>query len=123
LSIGDLEFWFRPIPYKFVNDNNQMQMEQQQAMAMQQQMQAQGGADAMGGAPPPEAGGGPPMGSQPPNGIESAENMPPTAPPQESIDTLHNLKNQSLINENMEKVLIFDRIIKKYNTKLKMLDK
>jgi hypothetical protein len=32
LSIGDLEFWFRPIPYKFVNDNNQMQMEQQQAM-------------------------------------------------------------------------------------------
>ena len=32
ISIGDLEFWFRPIPYKFVNDNNQMQMEQQQAM-------------------------------------------------------------------------------------------
>ena len=32
MSIGDLEFWFRPIPYKFVNDNNQMQMEQQQAM-------------------------------------------------------------------------------------------
>ncbi len=32
LSISDLEFWFRPIPYKIVNDNNQMQMEQQQAM-------------------------------------------------------------------------------------------
>ena len=32
LNISDLEFWFRPIPYKLVNDNNQMQMEQQQAM-------------------------------------------------------------------------------------------
>lgn len=32
LSISDLEFWFQPIPYKIVNDNNQMQMEQQQAM-------------------------------------------------------------------------------------------
>ena len=32
MNIGDLEFWFQPIPYKFVNDNNQMQMEQQQAM-------------------------------------------------------------------------------------------
>jgi hypothetical protein len=32
LNISDLEFWFRPIPYKFVNDNNQMQIEQQQAM-------------------------------------------------------------------------------------------
>jgi hypothetical protein len=32
ISIGDLEFWFCPIPYQFVNDNNKMQMEQQQAM-------------------------------------------------------------------------------------------
>jgi hypothetical protein len=116
-------FEFTDNEIKKMKEEMKAQMEEQQAMAMQQQMQAQGGADAMGGAPPPEAGGGPPMGSQPPNGIESAENMPPTAPPQESIDTLHTLKNQSLINENMEKVLIFDRIIKKYNTKLKMLDK
>jgi hypothetical protein len=32
LNIGDLEFWFRPLSYKIVNNNNQMQMEQQQAM-------------------------------------------------------------------------------------------
>jgi hypothetical protein len=101
-------------------------MEEQQAMAMQQQqqqMQAMGGA---AGAPPPMGGGAPPppdMGSQPPNGMEGAENIPPTAPPQESIDLLKDMKNQSLLNENIEKALIFDRIIKKYNTKLKMLDK
>lgn len=32
LSISDLEFWFQPINYKSVNENNQMQMEQQQIM-------------------------------------------------------------------------------------------
>ena len=30
--IDDLEFWFQPINYKSVNDNNQLQMQQQQAM-------------------------------------------------------------------------------------------
>jgi hypothetical protein len=32
LIISDLEFWFQPINYKSVNENNQMQMEQQQIM-------------------------------------------------------------------------------------------
>ena len=32
LSIGDLEFYFRPITFKTVNHNNQIQMEQQQAV-------------------------------------------------------------------------------------------
>jgi len=32
LVIGDLEFWFQPIPYKTVNQNNQVQIQQQQAM-------------------------------------------------------------------------------------------
>jgi hypothetical protein len=32
LSIGDLEFYFRPITFKTVNHNNQIQMEQQQTI-------------------------------------------------------------------------------------------
>jgi hypothetical protein len=32
LVVGDLEFWFQPIPYKTVNQNNQVQIQQQQAM-------------------------------------------------------------------------------------------
>jgi hypothetical protein len=32
LSIGDLEFYFRPITFKTVNHNNQVQMEQQQTI-------------------------------------------------------------------------------------------
>ena len=32
LVVGDLEFWFQPIPYKIVNQNNQVQIQQQQAM-------------------------------------------------------------------------------------------
>lgn len=32
MIVGDLEFWFQPINYKSVNENNQMQMEQQQVM-------------------------------------------------------------------------------------------
>jgi len=119
-------FDFTENEIKELKKNMKAQMEEQQAMAMQQQqqqMQAMGGA---AGAPPPMGGGAPPppdMGSQPPNGMEGAENIPPTAPPQESIDLLKDMKNQSLLNENIEKALIFDRIIKKYNTKLKMLDK
>jgi hypothetical protein len=34
ITISDLEFWFRPITYKSVNQNNQVQMEQQQAMRL-----------------------------------------------------------------------------------------
>jgi hypothetical protein len=34
LTISDLEFWFQPISYKYVNQNNQVQMEQQQAMRL-----------------------------------------------------------------------------------------
>ena len=34
LTISDLEFWFQPITYKSVNQNNQVQMEQQQAMRL-----------------------------------------------------------------------------------------
>jgi hypothetical protein len=34
LTISDLEFWFQPISYKVVNQNNQVQMEQQQAMRL-----------------------------------------------------------------------------------------
>lgn len=34
LTISDLEFWFQPISYKSVNQNNQVQMEQQQAMRL-----------------------------------------------------------------------------------------
>jgi hypothetical protein len=65
----------------------------------------------------------PPDGSTPPNGIESQENMPPTSPPQEALDLLSTYKKDSILNENIEKALVFDRIIKKYNTKLKKLDK
>lgn len=36
LSVSDLEFWFQPISYKTVNQNNQVQMEQQQAMRLLQ---------------------------------------------------------------------------------------
>ena len=34
LSIGNLEFYFKPINYKDVNQNNQVQFEQQQALRM-----------------------------------------------------------------------------------------
>lgn len=74
------------------------------------------GAPAPGGNMPPE-------GSVPPNGIEGAENIPPTETPKESIKILNNLKNLSFLNEDIQKGLIFDRIIKKYNAKLKKLDK
>ena len=32
LQIGDLEFYFRPLTFKSINDNNKIQMEQQQAI-------------------------------------------------------------------------------------------
>ncbi len=86
-----------------------------------QMMQQQAAAPMPGGAPPPP--GAPPQGSLPPNGIESAENMPPTAPPMESLNTLNLIKNTKLNEENLDKVFVLDRIIKKYNAKLKNLDK
>jgi hypothetical protein len=49
--------------------------------------------------------------------------MPPTAPPMESLNTLNLIKNTKLNEENLDKVFILDRIIKKYNAKLKKLDK
>jgi hypothetical protein len=55
LNLGDLEFWFRPIPYKFVNDNNQMQMEQQQAMQNMVRQGMAGPAPAPQGTPQPQA--------------------------------------------------------------------
>jgi hypothetical protein len=81
------------------------------------------GAPPPAGAPPAPAPAMPPDGSTPPNGIESQENMPPTAPPQEAVDLLSDFKKDSILTENIEKALVFDRIIKKYNTKLKNLDK
>jgi hypothetical protein len=110
------------------NEIKQMKEElsKQQEEAMQQQMVQQaamqppmpGGAPPVGEAPPM-----PPDGSTPPNGIEGEENIPPTAPPQEALDLLNNYKKSSFINENVQKAMVFDRIIKKYNTKLKNLDK
>jgi hypothetical protein len=104
------------------------ELEEQQAQMMEQQMQQQAAMQPPmpGGAPPPPGAAGgemPPDGSMPPNGIEGQENMPPTAPPQESLDLLQDIKNQSILNENIGKALVFDRIIKKYNTKLKNIDK
>ena len=104
------------------------ELQEQQAQMMEQQMQQQAAMQPPmpGGAPPPPGAAGgemPPDGSTPPNGIESQENMPPTAPPQESLDLLQDIKNQNILNENIEKALIFDRIIKKYNAKLKNIDK
>ena len=99
------------------------QMQEQAAQQMAMQPPAPGGMPppaALGGSPTPQM---PPDGSMPPNGIESQENMSPTAPPQEAIDLLNIYKKDSLIQENLEKALVFDRIIRKYNTKLKNLDK
>ena len=116
-------FEFTDSEIKQLKKDMKAQMEEQQAMAMQQQQQQMQAAGA-GAPPPPGAEAGmPPTGSQPPNGIEGQENIPPTAPPQESIDILKNIKKISIVNENIEKALILDRIIKKYNTKLKTLDK
>jgi hypothetical protein len=97
------------------------QLKKQQEEAMQQQMAAN---PAMGGASMP-AGGAPmpPTGSLPPNGIESQENVPPTETPKEAIDNLNYYKKLKLLEENVDKALVFDRIIKKYNTKLKNKDK
>jgi len=104
------------------------ELQEQQAQMMEQQMQQQAAMQPPmpGGAPPPPGAAGgemPPDGSMPPNGIEGQENMPPTSPPQESLDLLQDIKNQNILNENVGKALVFDRIIKKYNTKLKNIDK
>lgn len=102
------------------------QMQEQQEEQMQQQMQAAGGMPGQPGQPPPPGGEAPPMppqGSLPPNGIEGAENIPPTATPQEALDLLKSIKKEKLNEENIGKALIFDRIIKKYNAKLKNLPK
>jgi hypothetical protein len=102
------------------------EMEQQTKEQMEQQAAMQPpmpGAPPPAGAPPAPAPAMPPDGSTPPNGIESQENMPPTAPPQEAVDLLSDFKKDSILTENIEKALVFDRIIKKYNTKLKNLDK
>jgi hypothetical protein len=102
------------------------EMEQQTKEQMEQQAAMQPpmpGAPPPAGAPPAPAPAMPPNGSTPPNGIESQENMPPTAPPQEAVDLLSDFKKDSILTENIEKALVFDRIIKKYNTKLKNLDK
>jgi hypothetical protein len=97
------------------------QLKKQQEEAMQQQMAAN---PAMGGAPMPAEGAPmPPTGSLPPNGIESQENVPPTETPKEAIDNLNYYKKLKLLEENVDKALVFDRIIKKYNTKLKNKDK
>jgi hypothetical protein len=109
-------------------ENIKKELDEQQKKQMEQQMQQQAAmAPPMaGGAPPPPGGAAPsmpPEGSMPPNGIESAENIPPTEAPQENFNILNNLKNNNILSENIEKALIFDRIIKKYNTKLKKLDK
>lgn len=102
-------------------------MQEQQEEQMQQQMQAAGGMPGQPGQPlPPSAEAPPPMppdGSMPPNGIEGAENIPPTAPTQESLELLKSLKKEKLNEQNLDKVLIFERIIKKYNSKLKNLSK
>ena len=103
------------------------EMEQQMKEQMEQQMAMQppmpGAPPPAPGAPPPAGGEMPPTGSMPPNGIESQENMPPTGPPQEALDLLASYKKDNILSENIEKALVFDRIIKKYNTKLKNLDK
>jgi hypothetical protein len=93
---------------KELESQKQTQMEEQAAMA----------PPSPAGAPPM-----PPTGSTPPNGIEGAENIPPTEAPQESVNFLNKLKKTNILNENIEKAMVFDRIIKKYNTKLKKLDK
>lgn len=98
----------------------QQEEQMQQQMAMQPPMP---GAMPPTGAPQPPPPGMPPDGSMPPNGIEGAENLPPTQAPMESIENLIKLKKNQLLNENIEKALVFDRIIRKYNTKLKKLDK
>jgi hypothetical protein len=93
---------------KELESQKQTQMEEQAAMA----------PPSPAGAPPM-----PPTGSTPPNGIEGAENIPPTEAPQESVNFLNKLKKTNILNENIEKAMVFDRIIKKYNTKLKNKDK
>lgn len=102
-----------------IKEKMQEQTEEQMQQQMNQQ-QAQMGAAGAGAPPPPAM---PPQGSVPPNGIESAENMPPTAPPVESLDILKALKSQKLNEEKIGQALILDRIIKKYNTKLDNLPK
>ena len=84
---------------------------------MKDQMEEQ--AQQQAAAQPPAGPGMPPQGSLPPNGIEGAENIPPTQAPMESTENLKLIKNQFLIEENLDKVLILDRIIKKYNAKSK----
>jgi len=104
-----------------IKEKMQEQTEEQMQQQMGQQQAQMGAAGA--GAPPPPPPGMPPQGSVPPNGIESAENMPPTAPPVESLDILKTLKSQKLNEEKVGQALILDRIIKKYNTKLDNLPK
>ena len=112
------------------------QLEEQQEEMMQQQMAMGGGLPGQpgqapvpgpGGPPPspmsPPAAEMPPQGSVPPNGIEGQENIPPTAPPQESIDLLKLIKSNSINEQNMERAMAFDRIIKKYNAKIKNMPK
>lgn len=101
---------------KELDQQMQEQMEKQAAI----QPPIPGGMPSPAGAPVPAM---PPEGSLPPNGIEGQENMPPTSPPQEAIDMLNLYKKDNILNEKLEKALVFDRIIKKYNVKIKNLDK
>lgn len=98
-------------------------LDKQQQEQMEKQMAMQ---PPIPGGPMPPAAGAPPMppdGSSPPNGIEGAENLPPTEAPKETLDILSLIKHKNIINENIGKVLILDRIIKKYNTNLKKITK
>jgi hypothetical protein len=115
--------------YFNLTENEIKELKEGMQEQQEEQMQAMGGgmpgqpgqAPVPGaGAPPPPM---PPTGSLPPNGIESAENMPPTALPQEALDLLKHLKKEKINEEDIGKALVFDRIIKKYNTKLKNLPK